>query len=894
MSTTKTLNPNNSSSEEDKKKGNVIIEFINSLVVALGRFLKSSYLSILIVAIVLILVQALDQANTLLVDMVENDKISLVLCFLVISFFAAVLSHYPLYLYYSKDINDSKDKHLWYAYRLPFKYYIFTYSKVKKKSSSINFKDDYQQDYKAKFFRQALGLVIFSIWHYYIYQAFYPNLLTHHHDLVLIKYLTIVLSLIPLICLIFFLHKLYIYQRDKESAKTETIYNDIEANRKKFVDGGTLALIVGLFVVFLSAILVLILLRFNFQGYWSLQIMTFLVSMLYVLFRVFRVYFRFYRKKYKYIGNNVGFLRFYLIVFLVLLVHLFYSNLAAYFNWWLANAMFILLSCFFIIYYMLACSLKYYFVIDLLKDQKDFLFKSKAKPLVTAKGYLNKSGLFNEENRSKLIDLDDQKGFSERRRRISSILTVLFAIICGISYFSEKRIHELEIYYAGEKEKDIVKMDEFKSKLLENVPENKSMLFVAAHGGGLKANIWTMKVLNEIQKKSNGDFLNRAASLSGASGGMMGLSLYSVLSGKYPGNYKTIGVEIDSVAYENFASRDVAFTFGYDFIRKFVPFNFAGKYRDRSYYAMVRYRNILEDKASKTLSDKSFNTYWKENIYDKNKGYFPSLIVNTAKTNGKRGVFYSVDYKSEGKIFSNSDKLSQLNDGYIAFYEAVSSTNRFPALSPAAKIKGYGHYIDAGAIDNSGLLSSLDLYTYFNEDTRFDNRKKVFVEILNGKSSYIGHLIRMFVKEKQKKHASYNGYIPIEEIEQDNIIADIKTGLNLDKIPNYLSDMLYGWEENGTIEYVPIYLPFHVEIIDVESFIGGEIQNEKLRDEIIKFLEPKNNGLKEDLDDNGSIWCTYEPTLARHLSESTITYYDKVINGKIMSAQINNIINVLK
>lgn len=869
------------------------IEFINNVVIGFGRFLKSSYLSITFIVIILLLVQSLDQANTLLVDMIEKDKLSLVLCFAVISFFAAVLSHYPIYIYYSKDINNSKDVHSWYAYKLWLNYYIFTYKRLD---------DDYEQDYKAKFFRQVLGLVIFSIWHYYIYQTFYPKFAVTPEIIGATKYLTFALAIVPVVSLIVLLYMLNRYQTGKRNAKdiNKTLYDSIDDKRKKFTRRGAFSLLVLMVVVILAAILTLALLKFNLQGYWLLQIMTFLITMLYVLFRVFRVYVISYKFKFYHISNSVGYLRFYLVVFLVLVAHLVYSNLAVYFNFWLANAMFILLSCFFIIYYILACSLKYYFVLDVLKDQKEYLLKVRTKkPKITSAGYLNNSMLIKKENREKLLNLDDQKTFAERRRRISSVLTILFLIIVAISLNAEKSTHELEVFNTNgeacetiDETKNSVKMDAFKSKILENVPENESMLFVAAHGGGLKANIWTMKVLNEIQKKSEGQFFNQSVSLSGASGGMMGLSLYSVLSGRHPNDFNAIAVEIDSVACENFASKDVAFTFGYDFIRKFAPFHLLGKYRDRSYYAMAHYRNVLEDKTSMTLSNTSFNTYWKENIYDTNNKYFPSLIVNTAKTNGKRGVFYSIAY--EGNIFSNSDKLSQLNDGHIAFYEAVSSTNRFPALSPAAKIKGYGHYIDAGAIDNSGLLSSLDLYTYFQKDNRFNNRKKVFVEILNGKSSYIWYLIKEFEKTMKANGKTYAEHIFIDEIEQDNIVADIKTGLNLDKIPNYLSDMLEGWQDDGMITYVPVYLPFRVMINDVEDFIGGDIECETLRGELEKFLDLQNKRLDKDLNDTGSVWSTYEPTLARHLSKSTIKYYDNTIKGKIMSEQINKVLKLLK
>lgn len=875
-----------------------IVEYLNSLIIGFGRFLKSSYLSITFIVIILLLVQSLDQANTLLVDMIERDKFSLVLCFLVIAFFAAVLSHYPLYIFYSKDLNKSKNNHVWYAYKLWFNYYIFNYKALEKTYAD----KDYDQDYKAKFFRQLLGLIIYSIWHYYIYQTFYPKLNESLATMQTTNIITIGLVVIPVIALIVLLHRLYLYQTKKRVAKldgNQPLYDEIKSKRKSFTNKGALALLVVLGTVIVMTIVTLSLLRFNMQGYWLLQIMTFLLAMLYVLFRIFRVYLIAYNFKWYHFSNHVAFLRFYLVVFIALIIHLIYANLAVYYNLAMANAMFILLSCFFIIYYILACSLKYYFVLGVFKDQKDDLLHPRdGEPKITPKAYLYKSIVINKKNRVNLLPLERQKAFANRRRRWASLLTIGFIILCFISMNIETKVHELELFNAEEEvcttlddEKDAVTMTAFKSQLLTHVPEGENIVFVAAHGGGLKANIWTMKVLNDLQIKSQGQFFKQSASLSGASGGMMGLSMYSVLSGVYPKDYKRIAMEIDSVACENFASRDIAMTFGYDFIRKLAPFHTLGNYRDRSYYAMVRYRNVLVDRNDKTLTTEGYKKYWKHNIYNTNDQFFPSLIVNTAKTSGKRGVFYSLAY--DDQIFSNSDKLSQINDGEIAFYEAVSSTNRFPALSPAAKIKGYGHYIDAGAIDNSGLLSSLDLYTYLEKDSLFQKRKKVFVEILNGRSSYIAHLIREF--KKQATNTNYTRHILIDEIEQDNIVADIKTGLNLDKIPNYLNDLLQGWEANENIMYLPIYLPFHIDIEDVENYIGGAIICEELRDDLNLFLQSKNQQLKIDLKDNDpEVWLTYEPTLARHLSKSTIAYYDNVINGELMKAQIEEVLKVLQ
>lgn len=876
--------PNDDTLPEEEPKNNIIIDYINSVVVGFGRFLKSSYLSISFVIIILLLVQALEQANTLLVDMVESDKLSLALCFIVISFFAATLSHYPIYIYYSKDLNESKNDHLWYAYKSWLGYYIYIYRRIDK---------NYTQDFKAKFFRQTLGLVLFSIWHFYIYQAFYPKLITNLESTTATKYITIIMAAIPVILLMSLLHIFHYYQRKKELAITTNDKENVRKKRVKFTRAGAKTLVVMMLVVIVFSAFATIQLEFNYYGYWLLQIATFLIAVLYVLFRVFRVYVNFGFLKLYNIRSSVGYLRFYLGFTVVVILFLLYSNIAAYYDFGLLNAMLILLSWFYIIYYFLACGLKYAFVLSVMEKQKKFLKDSNSKYIDEDK-YKGASNLLNSENEYNLKPLNSLRLFAIRRRRLASIGTIILIVVFAVSYMAEKRIHELEIHNS-EDGLSTVSMTDFKAKILENKKNKQSLFFVAAHGGGLKANIWTMKVLNALQTKTEGSFLNSTVSLSGASGGMMGLSMYSVLSGKYPEDYRKIGMKIDEVADKNFASHDVALTFGYDFFRKFVPFHSLGAYRDRSYFAMVKYRNILEDTTSRTLDTKSFNTYWKDNVYNAHNGYFPSLIINTAKTNGKRGVFYSIDCRDEGKIFSNSDKLSQLNKGYIAFYEAVSSTNRFPALSPAAKIKGYGHYIDAGAIDNSGLLSSLDLYTYFQSDTLFNKQKKIFVEILNGKSSYIGYMVKKFNKVMIEKNPKYKPHFTIDEIEQDNIIADIKTGLNLDKIPNYLSDYLSTRSQvDSIIDYVPIYLPFHLKINDVESYLGGEIEDTIQRKELEIFLKNENKLLRRDLRETNGGWDTYEPTLARHLSKSTIEYYDRVLKGDIMKHQIYKILNLLQ
>ncbi|MEO9077385.1 MAG: hypothetical protein ABI263_08835, partial [Gelidibacter sp.] len=771
------------------------------------------------------------------------------------------------YIYYAENINDSRDDHQWYGYKW-LGYVIFIFSKIDR---------DYKQDYKAKFFRHCLGLVIFIIWHYYIYETFYPKFVFTGYNIGFIKAMSLLFSVIPAFVLIVLLDKLDTYQDKIIDAKDDDEkVKAAKAEKKKFTTLGVTALLLSIAVVLVYALILVFTLKFSLTGYWLLQVFTFLLALMYILFRVFRVHVIHVYYKLNALSSSVGYLRYYFVFAIVVIMFLLYSNLAVYYGWKQSNAMVILLGYFFIFYYGLACLIKYYFMLSIFNTQEEDLNN---KPYVTDKSYLYTSGV-KPENRVKLVPLNKQKSFSLRRRLIASVITMLIIVLGAISFNSESVIHELEVYQTPKNEKH-VNIEEFKVKLRERT--QKPLFFVAAHGGGLKANIWTMKVLNEIQIKTEGDFLNQTISFSGASGGMMGLSLYSVLAGEYNSDFAAIGNKIDEVANENFASKDLAFTFGFDAVRRLYPFSKIGKYRDRSYYAMVTYQNILENKNTKTLNPMSFNAYWKTHIFDNDNHYFPSLIINTAKTNGKRGVFYSVTYPKDSTLFYNSDNLSQLHNGSIAYYEALSSTNRFPALSPAAKIKNYGHYIDAGAIDNSGLLSSIDLHNYLLKDSTLNKTRKVFVEIINSRSNYIWHLIQKFKKDKDIEH------FMIDEIEQDNIVADIKTGLNLDKIPNYLSDFLTDWSKDPLVSYIPIYLPFQIELKEVEAFLGGELIDPDQILELKYFLGQENAKVKKQINDNGDIWQTYEPTLARHLSKSTITYYDRVILSELILDQIETI-----
>lgn len=728
----------------------------------------------------------------------------------------------------------------------------------------------------------------------------------------MIKTIIMILSVIPLIVSIYLLHKCDVYQdkfQDDIYYKTaEQKRNKPESSKDKFYRLGAATLIILFILVLINVILLCRFLDFSLRGFWLLQSLTFLLTLQYIFLRIFRIHLDKVNKRLEIFENNFNYLTYYLIFFIVLLALVIYCNYAAMHNKVLPNGLVVLLSYVFIFYYSIACLIKYLFVLDILKFQVKNLvsdeietpdYKSEAVKLKFYSDVSNydlnklrnywKSEYKAIYNRKFALKVPKQFKFSNKRLKISAVATFVFVILFVASFFNEEGIHELQLFPNEKKpnsKQSAVSFETFKDTL--KTKTDKHLFFISAEGGGLKANIWTMKLLREIQNQTNSRFLDQTVSLSGASGGMMGLSLYSVLEGEFASknngkiDYNELENVINQIADKDFASRDMALTLGVDFARKLVGLSSIGKYRDRSYYALRTYQNCVTNSDFKRLDTTAFKTYWKRKVYDA-KNYFPALIVNTAKTNGKRGVFFSLNYPDTLTIFNNAERLSSIPDSSVAFYEAVSTTNRFPFLSPAAKIKGYGHFIDGGAIDNSGLLSSLDFYQRLIKDKLVtDSVEVVFVQIINSKSNYIKKVLADYNTKFKKP-------LVMDEKELDNLVADVKTGLNLDKMPNYLSDFLSDYKSiRKNFTFMQFYLPYFLTKEDIEEVLGGKLDCDSKK-AISTYLDTVNKQTTNVLKDDERVWKTYEPTLARHLSRSTVTYYDNILQHDSIQNKIKRI-----
>ena len=834
--------------EEKKSWITKLLDIVHHLFRSFKNFFKSSILSLLVILIILLLLTQMDQAFTMMVDLIESKWVSMLLAFLFINGLAVALSHYPIYTYYAADLNNSGDYTEWHA-RHPLTWWIFKNFTVYTFTTSKN--TDYKPDNWANYFRYSTGILIHIVWIHFIISSFKPNFIFEDFPFDTIKIFIYISLLIPFV--------LYIYLKEKITKyENENTLGEISEKLIKLYR--RLALWYLIIAILCIVLLLNTLTWGNFSpgGFVLLLLTSYAFMFNYIFFRLLRSKFKIilgtlngtrdlpayiFFRRILFLEKSENYLLMFYLNFFLAAVLLIFMTVYSIQGKPLLNGIPILLAFFYFYYFIFASLGKYFFV-------------TKKKKLTNTISY-----------------------------RLFMLLLFAMIVLFAITNFAdvEVKTHQLDIVKNTKQEiPEAVFIDSLKAKT------DNTLFFVASHGGGLKANVWTLNVLNELQAKTKGKLLKQSIAFSGASGGSLGLALYTGLYKEDGLDTLRIKKKIDSLAKQNYTSLDLTLTFGLDTYRKIWPLSQRIGVRDRPYYAMLKYQNNIQNEKSTKLSTTSFRDYWKEAFLK--EGYFPSLIMNTAGQKGNRGIFWSVKQNNCNAIFPYAENLADLaGDKTIPFYQAVSTTNRFPIFSPAAKIKGHGHFIDAGAIDNSGLLGCLDLHNYLLHNQVLGDKQIAYIEIINSKSLYINYLVEKFKKENKIVHINKN------ENESDNIVVDLETGLNLDKIPGYLSDYITSWEksENGKLRYFKIFMPHKVSMDDVETFFKGKITNPVTRAKLDVFLKKENDlilSLTEKPDKSFfDPWEFYEPTLSRHLSKSSLNYIDAILKHPLLKQQFSEI-----
>ncbi|MFT6334719.1 MAG: hypothetical protein ACI86M_001618 [Saprospiraceae bacterium] len=517
------------------------------------------------------------------------------------------------------------------------------------------------------------------------------------------------------------------------------------------------------------------------------------------------------------------------------------------------------------------------------------------------------------------IETGTKSNFYRRKKKyIWALCSIGALIFISIKVGQIANLHKL--FYVDSLEYETVR--KFTTGLDEYIEKNMvvdcntvtPMLRITSFGGGLKSNLWTLLTMNELdrriktredEKTSNTRFDNKrildyTISLSGVSGGAVGLGNYLVLDylDKISKSYYNRDSVIRNIGEENILAIDVSGIFGHDKIKQTFTWSAdsSNQNKDRSYYAMQRYMKALnktEDCAKiEELSESSLSEFWYKMKLE--YGYNPALIINTASTGYRPGV--SLSLMQDSISFPGYIQLSDFDTTKVPhlykdlrYYDAISTSNRFPVMSPTAQIEDEGFFLDGGYFENSGLMTS----NLFHEDLK--SKSKILITypmgtvvILNGKSDYI----RMFIDKHE---------IKLIEIKESTNTAAIIAGItNIDKLPNVLLETEEMYKNKGDSLF-RIYLPHPISIDDIYASLGGEFN---IDDEIFKAIDSNNKTIKLAMDDffandpdslsrenNGIV----VPPLARTLSKPAVDYETAMVrHHPEVKAQLHSIISFVK
>ncbi|MEZ4417636.1 MAG: patatin-like phospholipase family protein [Gemmatimonadota bacterium] len=229
-----------------------------------------------------------------------------------------------------------------------------------------------------------------------------------------------------------------------------------------------------------------------------------------------------------------------------------------------------------------------------------------------------------------------------------------------------------------------------------------SMVLFAAHGGGIKASLWTAQVAQGLESEIPG-FSDRVGLVSGVSGGAVGATYY--VDAFEPGAIDSVrlaGVR-DAAATSSLAATTWGLVY-LDFLRLAVGSGLNP--RDRGWALERRWAEHLQS-GERTLGE------WTEGV---RAGWRPVMIYNvTLQETGSRLLLAPVRVSPDLRG-TRRDLFQYLPGRDLRVVTAARLSATFPWVSPQSR-PALGadtliprlHSADGGYFDNSGVLSALEV-----------------------------------------------------------------------------------------------------------------------------------------------------------------------------------------
>lgn len=342
-------------------------------------------------------------------------------------------------------------------------------------------------------------------------------------------------------------------------------------------------------------------------------------------------------------------------------------------------------------------------------------------------------------------------------------LTILLFI--GLNYFSGKesfqRIHKAYgLDYSTSAEYTIENIDNLTHPItLENDrlkmmgalqnwrnkfadSANPKLVIVNCSGGGLRATLWAMATLQNLDSTLNSDFFNHVFLITGSSGGMLGAAYFREL--KYREN-NGLQHGIYHKDYYNRLGKDMLNAVGFTLAVNdlFIPFKRV-KYGGQKYVmdrGFAWERRLLE--ITDSILDKPIIAY-RDLEYS---AQMPLMILSPMMINAGRRMLispqnisflarnynpydYNPSYEIDGIEFMRF--FEKQNAGNLQFASALRMSATFPYVTPLVSLPSEPRIelIDAGARDNDGFNLGLRFLNEFDDWISKNTSGVVVVKLL--------------------------------------------------------------------------------------------------------------------------------------------------------------------
>ncbi|MEM7574271.1 MAG: patatin-like phospholipase family protein [Bacteroidota bacterium] len=462
--------------------------------------------------------------------------------------------------------------------------------------------------------------------------------------------------------------------------------------------------------------------------------------------------------------------------------------------------------------------------------------------------------------------------------------------------------HEINYLSTTQSSRPEISFEGFTRNFLAEQPISKDstttpqkIYCIAAEGGGLRAAYWTLLVLNQLKP----EVIDRTFMMTGASGGAIGLAMYNFLLAEGKTDSTELFNITEMLGSHNYLTTDAAGILTRGVAGQFIPWEGMKGYWDRHRYMAKTYFDLMRlEGAWEKASDLPFYHAWQDS-----SRHLPMLVVNTTKTiDGTRAVVHPFPgsespFSDNFTDLSSIQSLSNQTTGYISYADAVFLTNRFPFVSPPARIEGRGYFVDGGYYDNSGIQTILHTLSYLKSLAEIEDSPQVYhdffdttkyeievINIRNSQSAYFRELVDTL-------DLSYQDVNRIGSRQQIGNILSAATNAGLTALPNYYHFLFKNEVFQtglGLVNYHTIDLPYRLkDARPLHNSLNGQIQD--LQCDLIAYPGSHDATIKESLSEELKHQKYLEPPLGRMLPYHTRLYMQDMLRHGCVKSKITDL-----